>query len=242
MRNVVSGHQRVQAGTRSFSFFVDNKPVGDAQSMWVTLDPETHRIVASGAFPEAEQYLHTSRGELFAPLPKLSCDNVRLHHVHEVRYSDLDVNNHVNNVRAVELISDALDLYKQPGFVSELQVNYTAETACGESLSLLTGMADSARYIRGEADGRTRFEALATLFAAARPEGGIGMTQAIEQAVCDILGACQPVKIILYAEKRTMATDKLKAFSLCVIVPESANCHTAHTPCTWRLRFPYPSV
>ena len=39
---------------RSFSFFVDNKPVGDAQSMWVTLDPETHRIVRPGAFPEAE--------------------------------------------------------------------------------------------------------------------------------------------------------------------------------------------
>ena len=56
------------------------------------------------------------------------------------------------------------------------------------------------------------------------------MTQAIEQAVCDILGACQPVKIILYAEKRTMATDKLKAFSLCVIVPERQLPHTAHTP------------
>ena len=55
------------------------------------------------------------------------------------------------------------------------------------------------------------------------------MTQAIEQAVCDILGACQPGKIILYAEKRTMATDKLKAFSLCVIVPESANCRTLRT-------------
>ena len=39
---------------RSFSFFVDNKPVGDAQSMWVTLDPETHRIVRPSAFPEAE--------------------------------------------------------------------------------------------------------------------------------------------------------------------------------------------
>lgn len=68
------------------------------------------------------------------------------------------------------------------------------------------------------------------------------MTQAIEQAVCDILGACQPVKIILYAEKRTMATDKLKAFSLCVIVPESANCRTLRTHLHWRLRFPYPSV
>ena len=156
---------------RSFSFFVDNKPVGDAQSMWVTLDPETRRIVRPSAFPEAEHYLHTSRGELFAPLPKLSCDNVRLHHVHEVRYSDLDVNNHVNNVRAVELISDALDLHRQPGFVSELQVNYTAETA--ESLSLLTGTADSARYIRGEADGKTRFEALATLSPLPDPKEGL---------------------------------------------------------------------
>mgnify|MGYP006960561179 CR=1 FL=1 len=68
---------------------------------------------------------------------------------------------------------NALDLYKQPGFVSELQVNYTAETACGESLSLLTGTADSARYIRGEADGRTRFEALATLSPLPDPKEGL---------------------------------------------------------------------
>ena len=40
------------------------------------------------------------------------------------------------------------------------------------------------------------------------------MTQAIEQAVRDILTACRPQQIILYAEKRTMATDKLKAFRL----------------------------
>ena len=52
------------------------------------------------------------------------------------------------------------------------------------------------------------------------------MTQAIEQAVRDILTACRPQQIILYAEKRTMATDKLKAFSLCVIVPVSLSVYT----------------
>ena len=83
--------------------------------------------------------------------------------MHPVLYSDLDVNNHVNNVRVVELISDALDLQRQPGFVSSLQVNYTAETAFGEQLSLLCGTVDGARYVRGEADGKTRFEALAVL-------------------------------------------------------------------------------
>ena len=43
------------------------------------------------------------------------------------------------------------------------QVNYTAETAFGEQLSLLCGTVDGARYVRGEADGRPRFEALAVL-------------------------------------------------------------------------------
>ena len=49
------------------------------------------------------------------------------------------------------------------------------------------------------------------------------MTEIIEQAVRDILTACTPRKVILYAEKRTMATDKLKAFSLCVILPDDAD-------------------
>ena len=128
-----------------------------------TLEPSTHRILRPTALPAAQGCLSCTSGELFAPLPKLSCDNVRLHHIHPVQYSDLDINNHVNNVRVVELISDALDLQKQPGFVSSLQVNYTAETAFGEQVSLLCGTVDGARYIRGEAEGRPHFEALASL-------------------------------------------------------------------------------
>lgn len=76
---------------------------------------------------------------------------------------DLDINNHVNNVRVVELISDALDLQKQPGFVSSLQVNYTAETAFGDRVSRSAARQTAPRYVRGEAEGRPHFEALATL-------------------------------------------------------------------------------
>ncbi len=56
------------------------------------------------------------------------------------------------------------------------------------------------------------------------------MTEIIEQAVRDILTACTPRKVILYAEKRTMATDKLKAFSLCVILPDDADARAVRTP------------
>lgn len=55
------------------------------------------------------------------------------------------------------------------------------------------------------------------------------MTDAIRQAVKDILGACHPQEIILYAEKRTMSTGKLKAFSLCVVVPDGTDCRQLRT-------------
>ncbi len=51
------------------------------------------------------------------------------------------------------------------------------------------------------------------------------MTDLIRQAVADILQVCQPRKIILFAEKRTMATGKLKALSLCIIAPNGTDCH-----------------
>lgn len=55
------------------------------------------------------------------------------------------------------------------------------------------------------------------------------MTESIQQAEQDILRVCQPRRIILFAEKRTMATGKLKAFSLCVIVPDGSDCRHLRT-------------
>ncbi|MGO5029328.1 hypothetical protein [Candidatus Agathobaculum pullicola] len=55
------------------------------------------------------------------------------------------------------------------------------------------------------------------------------MTELIQQATKDILRICQPHRIILFAEKRTMATGKLKAFSLCIIVPNGTDCRHLRT-------------
>lgn len=62
---------------RCFAFYIDDVQVGEAQSMWVTLEPSTHRILRPTALPAAQGCLSCTSGELFAPLPRLSCDNVR---------------------------------------------------------------------------------------------------------------------------------------------------------------------
>lgn len=42
----------------------------------------------------------------------------------------------------------------------------------------------------------------------------------MEKALTQILRECSPERVILYAEKRTLTSDKLKSLSFCIIVPE----------------------
>lgn len=167
-------YERVQcetwcAGTRGaawirlFSFSAADKPLGQAVSMWALLDADTRRILRPNQFGPASRFVPADRQTLPDALPKLSCEALRPHHSHLVTYSDLDVNNHLNNARVAELVCDALDLQEQTGFVAALQINYIAETACGQELLLSSGTEADTRLVRGAVDGQTHFEASASL-------------------------------------------------------------------------------
>lgn len=55
------------------------------------------------------------------------------------------------------------------------------------------------------------------------------MKEIVSQTVSGILKICQPDKIFLYAEKRTMTTGELKSFSLCLVVPNGTDCRALRT-------------
>lgn len=153
---------RGAAWLRSFRFLSGGEPVGAAISTWTVIDQETRRIVRPTAIEQARRYLELSPEKAEMP-GRLTCGELREHHVHPVCYSDLDVNNHVNNVKIVDILSDGLDLNLSDQFVSSLQVNYTAESRFGDRLRVLTGQEGDIRYVFGEADGKTRFEGAAAL-------------------------------------------------------------------------------
>lgn len=149
---------------RSF-YFTDRhgRLLAEAASTWVMLDPAGHRILRPREVPAAAPYFYTP--EAFDAPGKLSCDALLPHHIHTVRYSDLDVNNHLNNVKTVDLIADGLDLDRRDGqFVSEIQVNYTAECQRGENIALSTGItASGLEYVLGRTENTPKFEAAARL-------------------------------------------------------------------------------
>ncbi|MBN1993353.1 MAG: hypothetical protein JW953_11690 [Anaerolineae bacterium] len=56
----------------------------------------------------------------------------------QVGYRDLDVNQHVNNVRYIDWILDAFDLdFLKAHNLQELEINYMAEAAYGDEVSVL---------------------------------------------------------------------------------------------------------
>lgn len=146
---------------RDFDLLVDGEPVGEAVSLWVLADAQTHRLARMSGIVE---FQGTDGGAL--------CKQRKLSHLvvpdglapaglRELHYSDTDVNGHVNNVRYADFICDALHMENLGGerFVSSLQVGYLAECQAGETLQLQSGQQDGLWYVHGvDEQGKRRFD------------------------------------------------------------------------------------
>lgn len=150
------------AWIRPFRFLVGGEQIGTAISTWAMLDQTTHRIIRPSTIEQAKRYMGVAVDPALLP-GKLACENLTEHHIHPVCYSDLDVNNHVNNVKIVDILSDGLDLNLGADYVSAIQVNYTMESHHGDRLRILTGEKNGTRCVFGEAAGQIHFEGAVTL-------------------------------------------------------------------------------
>ena len=78
------------------------------------------------------------------------------------RYSDTDLNGHVNNTRYADFACDALEMERlgPDRFLSSMQIGYLAECRPGEELLLWTKEQDGTHFVQGmDEGGKSRFEA-----------------------------------------------------------------------------------
>lgn len=147
---------------RDFDLCAGQQPVGEAVSAWVLADRDSRRLLRLGSIPSLAD---TWGGEL--------CKTRTLHKIRlpavltevdrrPMRYSDTDLNGHVNNTRYADFVCDALrmDLLPPERFLQEMQLGYLAECRPGETLILERGGTETAPFLRGTDEaGRPRFEA-----------------------------------------------------------------------------------
>ena len=127
----------------------DGRVVGEASSSWVVVDKESRRPVR----PDANLAGLGTKD----PVIEFSCpnaiklpgigDNAYRSDIKSVKYSDLDVNMHVNNARYMTWILDSYPLdFVQDNEVSEIEANYNSETTPGQEYIVTAEERDDSFY------------------------------------------------------------------------------------------------
>ncbi len=137
--------------------------IGEAVTAWILMDVATRRPLRPTAIPGVLPVSDARENPL--PLPgMLRIESAQEAEKRAVKYSDVDVNGHMNNTRYIDWTADVLpfDMLLKDG-LHDIQVNYISEALPGEALMLLTAEADGGMLVTGRrADGKTVFEAKAS--------------------------------------------------------------------------------
>jgi acyl-ACP thioesterase len=143
-----SGAQRLFA-LRDFELQdKDNQAVAAAVSAWLVLDVQKRRPVRIGPFVER---LRPLEGEHILPdtLDKLPGLEFRTHEKKfVVRYRDLDINQHVNNVSFVEWLVESIPVrVLNTSVLAELEINFLAEAFYEDHILSVSHPQDSQKTI-----------------------------------------------------------------------------------------------
>jgi len=147
---------------RVYDLYVGEEKVGEGTAIWVFADMVDRKLLR---LKNLEELQGTDGGELCKDriLTKLRKPEV-LTQVEQrpMRYSDTDINGHVNNTRYADFACDAvhMDRLENGRFLAGMQIGYLAECRPGEVLSIQTGEMEDHTYVCGlDESGKARFEA-----------------------------------------------------------------------------------
>lgn len=138
------------------------KEIAVARSIWALVDIDKRKILRPSALPiPIHHYNEDSVGTM--PNKVLIPEEINMLEVfkYQVRYSGLDNNGHLNNVRYGDLCCDVLSLAEwEHAELEHFHITYLQEAKFGDELSILRSEATNGGvYIRGQCDNQVIFEA-----------------------------------------------------------------------------------
>lgn len=152
---------------REYDLTVGGEEVGQALTAWVLVNADSRKLFRLSQVKEFEGTDGGSlcRSDTLSKIqlpPQLSFAETR-----QMRYSDTDMNCHINHCRYADFLCDAVNLEKQlkpSEFVSSLGLCYLSECKPGESISLYAKHIDNTFSVLGQDSENTeRFRGNLTL-------------------------------------------------------------------------------
>lgn len=136
---------------RCFAFINQTgKVIGYARSIWAAIDLQTRRPIDIPSWrPDLVNYVETEKECPIEKLAKIpAVDNVESTMGYSVRYSDMDINKHMNSIKYIEHTINVFDLsmFKNK-FIQKFEMVYLAEGNFGDKLKLFKQDISDNEYI-----------------------------------------------------------------------------------------------
>lgn len=114
-----------------------NEIIGNACSIWAMLDMKTRRAKDLQSLEGIHEYATGETGLIDKPI-KLGSVEGEDYDGFKVKYSDIDINGHVNSIRYIQWISDcfSLDCYRKCQ-VKRFEINYVNEVLFDEFVDIV---------------------------------------------------------------------------------------------------------
>lgn len=137
---------------RNYFIYKDNKQIGHCASLWTLIDIKNRRITSPkriGMIPP----VFTHDMHLATPENIAIHDELRYITERKVLYSDVDVNNHMNNRKYIEWALDIIDynIYENY-YISDLTIQYQKEVRPLETVSLYLCKTNNTYIVQGRND------------------------------------------------------------------------------------------
>ena len=146
---------------RDFDLYVQGKHVGEAVSVWALVQQSDRKMLRLSQIPELQGTEGGERNKSIV-LNKLRLpENMELAERRTMRYSDMDINAHVNNTRYADFACDAIHAEKLGAgqFVRAMQLGYHAECRAGEAVDLFCAREGDTHFVHGiDESGKSRFD------------------------------------------------------------------------------------
>lgn len=113
---------------REYEIFINDEKIGDCSTTWMILDSETRRPKkienSDNLFrPNTDYALDYTAERISVP------DDMERISSFKVKISDLDMNNHVNNIKYTQWILDSIPFdYHKKFMIKEYEINFSNET------------------------------------------------------------------------------------------------------------------
>ncbi len=138
---------------RYFRFGAGGETVGEASALYVQLDTATRRM-AKPWLGGNDELTCDAEPALAAPGGIPALDVPEEGALRQARYSDLDMNGHVNNARYLDWFCDCFDASHHAAWaLREATLHYSREIRAGETVSLALQTQGQRSVLRGSCDG-----------------------------------------------------------------------------------------